>query len=509
MEEEIDITKLKYVLYARKSTTDETQQVRSIRDQISECLELAKRKGLRVVDVLRENQSAKKPYQRPVFTQMLDDIRKGKYDAVLSWNPDRLSRNMIEAGILIDMVDNQIIKDFKFITHPFTKDANGVMLLGLSFVLSKQYSDDLSQKVTRGVRHSFLEGKSPIPKHGYVRDANGFHRPDGKNFDLICKAWELRRQGESLEKIADYMNKQGYFRKIKRTNKKVAMDKKILTDLFHDPFYYGILVQAEQKVDLRQIYKFKPATTEGVYDEVQQLSSRRLKPFNTKKRLTFYPLKALVICSSCGKNMVVGPSTAKSGKKFLYYRCDNKQCTRKKRSIRSRVIFEFIYEFLEKGLNFTQKDYDEYRKKLIHLTDTKKQQINVEIHSTEGSLKSISREIKDIALKALGQQNKTIKKVSEDRLEELENEKERLEEQLKNLKQQIANPEQDILSLQQFLNLSKNAAKIVKSANPIIKDVISRLIFLNLSVDEEKVASYQLKPPFDEMLKTRKVSSSA
>ena len=33
-DQEIDITKLKYVLYARKSTTDEARQVRSIHDQI-------------------------------------------------------------------------------------------------------------------------------------------------------------------------------------------------------------------------------------------------------------------------------------------------------------------------------------------------------------------------------------------------------------------------------------------------------------------------------------------
>ena len=43
------------------------------------------------------------------------------------------------------------------------------MLLGMSFVLSKQYSDDLSQKVSRGVRRNFAEGKSAIPKHGYLR----------------------------------------------------------------------------------------------------------------------------------------------------------------------------------------------------------------------------------------------------------------------------------------------------------------------------------------------------
>ena len=50
------------------------------------------------------------------------------------------------------MVDNETIKDFKFVTHVYSPDANGKMLLGMAFVLSKQYSDKLSQDVTRGVR---------------------------------------------------------------------------------------------------------------------------------------------------------------------------------------------------------------------------------------------------------------------------------------------------------------------------------------------------------------------
>jgi hypothetical protein len=46
------------------------------------------------------------------------------------------------------MVDEGVIKDLRFVTHYFTNDANGKMLLGMAFVLSKHYSDDLSQKVT-------------------------------------------------------------------------------------------------------------------------------------------------------------------------------------------------------------------------------------------------------------------------------------------------------------------------------------------------------------------------
>lgn len=161
-DENLDVTQLKYVLYARKSTEDETRQVKSIPDQIDECILLANRLGLNVVKpYLEESKSAKRPNNRPIFTQMLNNLKSGKYDGILAWHPDRLARNMLEGGMLIDMIDEGIIKDLKFVTHHFTKDANRKMLLGMAFVLSKQYSDKLSQDVTRGVRSDLSEDKSP------------------------------------------------------------------------------------------------------------------------------------------------------------------------------------------------------------------------------------------------------------------------------------------------------------------------------------------------------------
>ena len=84
---------------------------------------------------------------RPIFNQMLDDIRVGKYDGILAYHPDRLARNMLEAGMIVDMVDNGVIKDLQFPTHPFTNNASGKLNLNIQFALSKQYSEHLSETV--------------------------------------------------------------------------------------------------------------------------------------------------------------------------------------------------------------------------------------------------------------------------------------------------------------------------------------------------------------------------
>lgn len=508
MEEELDITKLKYVLYARKSTDDPQRQVRSIEDQISECQQLARRLGIKIVDTIEEKKSAKKPHQRPLFTQMLKDIRNGKYDGIIAWNPDRLARNMKEGGEVIDMIDDDFIKDMKFVTHHFSKDANGKMLLGMAFVLSKQYSDNLSQNVTRGVRKNFEEGKTPIPKHGYTRDDDGLYRPDAEKFTLVCEAWQMRREGKSLEMITEYLNDNGYYKETK-TGRKIKMTKQILTDVFKDPFYYGILLQANQEVDLREIYNFQPTITEEEYIEVQRLLKSRKLPYKQKKQAAYYPLKMMIVCSFCNNHMYAGASKSSTGDKYLYYRCDTDYCTRTKKSIRGKVIFDFIYDFLKEGLNFTKKEYQQYLESMTSLTSTKREKLQREIHSLQAQLKATTREKEDIAYKVLGfEKESPVRIINEKKVSGLQDEEETLERKIAELKGQLGDPQKETLSLEDFLNLSKNAGIKVKSANVIIKDIICRKIFLNLTIDEEKVLSYQTKEPFTTLIKQRDKSSS-
>src|SRR5579884_2593580 len=177
---DIDIKELRYVIYARKSTTDEERQEQSIPAQVDECI---KREvipnGLKVVKIIREKRSAKLPDIRKKFRDMLDDIIDLKYDGIIAWHPDRLSRNMKEAGEIIDMLDKGQIKDLRFATSTFENNPTGKMLLGISFVLSKQHSEHLSESVTRGNRSKTEKGIFfDEQKHGYQITEDGKLYPD-------------------------------------------------------------------------------------------------------------------------------------------------------------------------------------------------------------------------------------------------------------------------------------------------------------------------------------------
>lgn len=331
----------------------------------------------------------------------------------------------------------------------------------------------------------------------------------------------MRKTGTSLQKIADYLNEHNFHRVVKLTGDKLRIDIQKLSDIFKDSFYYGLLVQAKQQVDLRDIYDFEPAVSEEDYNIVQSLSYRRMKPSKPHK-LAFYPLRLMVMCSYCGSSMRVGPSTSHMGKRLLYYRCDNETCvrnsaenrnkkrndpTRIKGSIRAKVIFDFIYNFLADGLNFTEADYKRYYEGISGIMGEKREKIRIELNSKRGALKAVKREVDDISYAIIKyDKDSTIWKANENKINGLEVKVGEIEGDIAKLEGQLSDLEQDKLTLEQFLNLSKNAVLLAKSDIPEVKDQICRYIFLNLTVDSEKVASYRLKPPFDELLKTRQQS---
>ena len=161
---------------------------------------------------------------------------------------------MKDAGEIIDLLDKQIIKDLHFVSFTFQNNTAGKMLLGIAFVLSKQYSDQLSDNVKRGIRRSIEEGKYlSRTKYGYYKDVNKFLRPDGDNFTLLKTGWKMRLDGLTQEVVMKYLNDSGFSRATDSTGDKHEVYKwgrSRISEMFKDPFYTGVLKYGDQFVDL-------------------------------------------------------------------------------------------------------------------------------------------------------------------------------------------------------------------------------------------------------------------
>src|SRR5229473_5298233 len=96
----------------------------SIQSQLQELKIHAQRDHLHIVAELQEAQSAKTP-GRPVFNEMLRRIGRGEANGILAWHPDRLARNALDGGQIINLLDTAKLVDLRFPTYTFENTSQG------------------------------------------------------------------------------------------------------------------------------------------------------------------------------------------------------------------------------------------------------------------------------------------------------------------------------------------------------------------------------------------------
>ena len=323
--------KLTYFLYVRKSTDVEDKQVLSVAAQITELKEFAMRMGVYIVDVIIEKETAKKP-GRKKFNKMLERIETDEANGILAWMPDRLSRNSIDSGKIIYMLDQNILLDLKFPHFWFENTPQGKYMLANEFNTSKQYVDNLSLNTKRGLRQMVRDGRYPRGAPlGYYNDMRSKTiKIDRKTAPIVRQAFELYARGDKrLDEIADFLfahglhTKRGMVRGKKTTGNKPHSRTRVAR-MLANPFYYGHFRY------LGEIHegKHKGIISKQLFDQVQNVLKRRGKP--TRKTNDPLPLCGLVYCS-CGM-MFTAETRIKRQKNgnvhvYVYYRCTRKSKT--------------------------------------------------------------------------------------------------------------------------------------------------------------------------------------
>jgi site-specific DNA recombinase len=502
-EVEVDLKTLKYVLYLRKSTEDDGRQIRSIKDQERDCRELAQRLGLNIVGVISEQKSAKIPNNRPEFKEMLKGIRRKEYDAIIAWHPDRLARNMIDAGNIIHMLDTDIIKDIRFVSHQFSNDANGKMLLGMLFVFSKHYSDDLSTKVSRGVKGNLMDYKSGgTPKHGYIRDGEGIYREDGDNFAILQKAWHMRAEGVNQQKICDFMNSQGYQKFVAKRGGHVPwkMTDSVLSNIFKDTFYFGELVQAGETIDLvKAPVPFQPMIDRDLFFTVQELSRTRRRTSKLSRR-PFLPLRYMVFCDVCQfhKPMQVGRTTGRDKVSRLNYACLNKECPRERgyKSVRGKLVFSEIDKVIKDKLsNLPDSAYDEYLKEVKSYSYTAKTKLRSELARARATKAGYEKRISELSPSLTMVKDERAKETINQQIAEASQFIQEQELLIERKQKSLERSTLPAIDKDTFKATLKEMAQKLKAADVVQKDIIVSNLFLKLHFDQQKMTHYSLKEP--------------
>ena len=291
--------KVRYCLYARKSTESDEKQALSIDSQVKEMLAIADRDGLDIVDIRRESHSAKESGQRPVFKEVLEDIRRGRYSGILTWAPDRLSRNAGDLGSVVDLMDQKCLVEIRTYGQQFRNSPNEKFLLMILCSQAKLENDNKSINVKRGLKTRVEMGLWPAPAPtGYLKE---------KRMDRKCQTLIDPERGHIIKKVFEKVAYERWSgRKIYNwlkfdLNLKSANGNKNLTlsniyCILKNPFYYGVF-EYPRKSGNWYTGVHEPLISKELFDQVQsQVKSQVLRVEN--KEFAFTKLLACGLCDS-------------------------------------------------------------------------------------------------------------------------------------------------------------------------------------------------------------------
>src|SRR3989344_8779996 len=170
--------------------------------------DMAVRDGLFIKEIRRESHSAKQSGQRPVFAQLLEDIRVGLFNGILTWAPDRLSRNAGDLGILVDLMDQERLTQIRTFSQSFSNNPNEKFLLMILCSQAKLENDNRGINVKRGIRAKCEMGwrPGPAPIGYYNRSFSGVQDfvidPEGKEIgkEMFRRVAEKGESGRTVKK---------------------------------------------------------------------------------------------------------------------------------------------------------------------------------------------------------------------------------------------------------------------------------------------------------------------
>lgn len=318
----VEAPRVKYCLYARKSSESEERQVLSIESQVKEMLQLADREGLEIVAMKRESHSAKDTGQRPIFNEIVSEIGLGKYNGILTWAPDRISRNAGDLGRIVDLMDAGMLQEIRTFGQSFRNNPNEKFLLTILGGQAKLENDNRGINVKRGLRTRVEMGLWPaMAPVGYLNqkhmEKKGQIIIDPERAPTVKKMFEkVAYEKWSGRKVYHWLKFDLNFKSI--GNKHLALSNVYRT--LQTSLYYGTFEYPRKSGNWYE-GKHEPLIDKELFDKVQE----HLKRDNIQRQSHEFAFTKLITCGQCGSGISAQEKykNRKDGtvKKYIYYGC--------------------------------------------------------------------------------------------------------------------------------------------------------------------------------------------
>lgn len=340
---------MKAVIYARISR--EKQSEYSLSAQVEECKAYIEKERYELGNVYIDDGFSAKNMDRPQLQQMLTDLRQRKFNMIVIWRLDRLTRDTIDGLNMVRNVFKPSGVEFASVMEDIdTSTPDGYMMYTFRLSMAQNEREKIAERVSLGQMKRAQDGKrnSPVRPLGYNVGPDLQLTVNEEESETVRKVFEWYTKGWGYNKIAKTLNLEGVSTAYNGTWDPTRV-KQILTNLT----YTGV-VHYKRKYDPEE----KRVIAEGQHDAiiskesfelVQRIMNRKSEgKMNTSS--ADYPFSTVVKCGICGRSYF-GYSKSEDRR---YYRCRGKQVypSCKSSEVSEKKLAEMFLAHLE-GFHFT------------------------------------------------------------------------------------------------------------------------------------------------------------
>lgn len=330
-------------LYTRVSTIEQSEEGYSIDEQERLLRSWAEKNNYEVYKCYSDRGiSGKDIKNRPALKELLKDAEEKKFDMVISWKINRISRKLADVLKIVDILEKNDIT-FKSYSEPFETDTPaGKMQFQMMALIGEFERGTIAQNVKMGMCAKAKSGEwcggrvlgydlVPIDSQEGAKRKKNRLTINEKEAEAVRFIFNEYVNGKGYKAITNQLNKLSY--KTKKGNDfSVGSIREILTN----PVYIG-----KVRYNVRQNWSEKrrrninanpiitdgihePIIDEGLWDKVQAImESKKGKPSRIYDGE--YPLTGILKCPKCGAGMVISRTTNKladgTKKRIAYYCC--------------------------------------------------------------------------------------------------------------------------------------------------------------------------------------------
>ncbi|SDL26284.1 recombinase family protein [Aliiruegeria lutimaris] len=324
--------------YIRVSTQKQGEGV-SLEAQKDAIEAFASREDLTVIRWFEEKQTAAKG-GRPIFNQMLRQLKRGAARGVIIHKIDRSARNLRDWAMFSELPD--LGTDVFVATESLDFNSRGGRLTAdIQAVIAADYIRNLREETKKGIDGRLKQGLYPFRAPiGYLDNGKGKPKtPDPEKAPLILEMFELYASGQhSLRSLRAEINRRGL-----RNHAGQPLSLCGIETILNNPFYTGLIVIQRTGRTYDGIHE--PIVPATLFQQVQDMKTGRSGKKVTQHNHLY---RGLFRCGLCD-----GPMSPELQKGRVYYRCQTRSCPT--RTIREDRLEAIITDALRR-LEITSKE---------------------------------------------------------------------------------------------------------------------------------------------------------